>query len=81
MIWDPHWMTKTISGVPGSANETLFEAARAGEGRCVLGDDRLYAASEDGEVYVVAAGPGLTETARNDIQRESSWEHRRSPAG
>ena len=51
-----------------SANETLFEAARAGDGQCVLGDDRLYAASEDGEVYVVAAGPGLTETARNDMK-------------
>ena len=31
-------------------------------------DGRLYIASEDGEVFVLAAAPGLKEVARNDMK-------------
>jgi outer membrane protein assembly factor BamB len=34
----------------------------------IAADGRLYVASEDGEVYVVAAEPGLTVIARNDMK-------------
>ena len=33
----------------------------------VAADGRLYVASEDGEVYVVAAAPGLAQLANNDM--------------
>jgi outer membrane protein assembly factor BamB len=33
----------------------------------VAADGHLYVASEDGEVYVVTAGPGLTQVAVNDM--------------
>ena len=46
---------------------------RIGEGGAfsaspVAADGRLYVASEDGEVYVVTAGPGLTQIAKNDMR-------------
>jgi len=34
----------------------------------VAADGRLYIASEDGEIYVVTAGPGLTQVSRNDMK-------------
>jgi outer membrane protein assembly factor BamB len=34
----------------------------------VAADGRLYVTSEDGEVYVVAAAPGLAQIARNDMK-------------
>ena len=34
----------------------------------VAADGRLFISSEDGEVYVVTAGPGLTEIAKNDMK-------------
>ena len=34
----------------------------------IAADGRLYVASEDGEIYVVTAGPGLTEIAKNDMK-------------
>jgi outer membrane protein assembly factor BamB len=34
----------------------------------VAADGRLYVASEDGEIYVVTAGPGLTQIAKNDMK-------------
>jgi outer membrane protein assembly factor BamB len=46
---------------------------RVGEGGAfssspVVADGRLYLASEDGEVYVVNAGPGLAQIAKNDMK-------------
>jgi len=46
---------------------------RVGEGGAfssspVVADGRLYLASEDGEVYVVNAGPGLVQIAKNDMK-------------
>jgi outer membrane protein assembly factor BamB len=46
---------------------------RIGEGGAfsaspVAADGRLYVASEDGEVYVVTAGPGLAQIAKNDMK-------------
>ena len=35
---------------------------------CPGADGRLYIASEDGEVYVLAAADGLTQIARNDMK-------------
>ena len=34
----------------------------------VAADGRLFVASEDGEIYVVTAGPGLAEIAKNDMK-------------
>ncbi len=46
---------------------------RIGEGGAfsaspVAADGRLYVASEDGEIHVVTAGPGLTPIAKNDMK-------------
>jgi outer membrane protein assembly factor BamB len=34
----------------------------------VAADGRLYISSEDGEVFVVSAGPGLEQIAKNDMK-------------
>jgi outer membrane protein assembly factor BamB len=33
----------------------------------VVGDGKIYCASEDGEVYVIKAGPEYAELAKNSI--------------
>jgi outer membrane protein assembly factor BamB len=34
----------------------------------VAADGKLYVASEDGEIYVLTAAPGLTQVAKNDMK-------------
>jgi outer membrane protein assembly factor BamB len=65
--------TLNITGVVGAFDPSTGKRAfrgRIGTGgsfsaSAVAADGKLYVASEDGEVHVVTAGPGLTPIARN----------------
>jgi outer membrane protein assembly factor BamB len=58
--YDPQTGTRAFRGRAGTGG--AFSASP------VAADGRLYVASEDGEVYVLSATPGLAEVARNDMK-------------
>jgi outer membrane protein assembly factor BamB len=76
IVYDGYLFTLNINGIVSAYN--LETGQRAFRGRVGMGgsfsaspvgaDGRLYIASEDGEVYVVTAGPGLAEVAKNDMK-------------
>jgi len=76
LVYGQYLFTMGNNGIVNAYNAQTGE--RAFRGRIGMGgafsaspiaaDGRLYAASEDGEIHVVTAGPGLTEIARNDMK-------------
>ncbi len=76
LVYDGYLFTLNINGIMTAYN--LNTGQRAFRGRVGVGgsfsaspiaaDGRLYIASEDGEVYVLTAGPGLTQIAKNDMK-------------
>jgi outer membrane protein assembly factor BamB len=76
LVYGQYLFTMGNNGIVNAYNAQTGD--RAFRGRIGMGgafsaspiaaDGRLYAASEDGEIYVVTAGPGLTEIARNDMK-------------
>jgi outer membrane protein assembly factor BamB len=76
LLYDGYLFTLNINGIVTAYDpETGHRAfrGRVGVGGAfsaspVGADGRLYIASEDGEVYVVSASPGLGQVAKNDMK-------------
>jgi outer membrane protein assembly factor BamB len=76
LVYKDHLITLSNNGVATFFNARTGERAfrgRIGEGGAfsaspVAADGRLYVTSEDGEIHVVAAAPGLAPIARNDMK-------------
>ena len=76
LVYGEHLFTMNNNGIVNAY--TALTGVRAFRGRIgeggafsaspVAADGRLYVASEDGEVYVVNAGPGLAQIAKNDMK-------------
>ncbi len=76
LLYGGYLFTLNINGIVSAYSPET--GARAFRGRVGTGgsfsaspiaaDGRLYVASEDGEVYVITAGPGLTQVAKNDMK-------------
>jgi outer membrane protein assembly factor BamB len=76
LFYDGFLFTLNVNGVVSAYDPGT--GRRAFRGRAGLGgsfsaspvgaDGRLYIASEDGEVYVIAAAPGLAQVAKNDMK-------------
>jgi outer membrane protein assembly factor BamB len=75
IFYDGYLFTLNINGVVSAYDPSTGQRAfrgRAGTGGAfsaspVGADGHLYVASEDGEVYVLAAAPGLAQLAKNDM--------------
>jgi hypothetical protein len=76
LVYDGLLFTLNVNGVVTAYNPQTGERAfrdRVGSGGSfaaspIGADGRLYIASEDGDVYVLTAGPGLTQVAKNDMK-------------
>jgi len=76
LVYGHYLFTMNNNGIVNVYNAQTGERAfrgRIGTGGAfsaslIVADGRLYAASEDGEIYVVTAAPGLTEIAKNDME-------------
>ena len=76
LVYGDHLITMNNNGVVTAYDARTGERAfrgRIGEAGTfsaspIAADGRLYVASEDGEVYVVTAGPGLKPIAKNDMK-------------
>ena len=76
IVYDGYLFTLNINGIVSAYNPETGQRAfrgRVGTGGSfsaspVAADGRLYIASEDGEVYVLTAGPGLAQVAKNDMK-------------
>jgi outer membrane protein assembly factor BamB len=76
LVYDGYLFTLNINGVMAAYNTQTGERAfrgRVGTGGSysaspIGADGHLYIASEDGEVYVLNAGPGLAQVAKNDMK-------------
>ena len=76
IVYDGYLFTLNINGVMSAYDPATGKRAfrgRVGTGGAfsaspVGADGRLYVASEDGEIYVVTAEPGLTQVAKNDMK-------------
>lgn len=76
VVYGGYLYTLNINGIVTAYNPETGQRAfrgRVGTGGAfsaspVAADGRLYFASEDGEVYVVTAGPGLAQIAKNDMK-------------
>jgi outer membrane protein assembly factor BamB len=76
LLYGGYLFTLNINGIVSAYSPET--GARAFRGRVGTGgsfsaspiaaDGRLYVASEDGEVYVITAGPGLTQVSKNDMK-------------
>ncbi len=76
LLYDGYLFTLNINGIVTRLRPA--DRQRAFRGRVGVGgafsaspvgaDGRLYIASEDGEVYVISATPGLTQIAKNDMK-------------
>jgi len=76
LVYDGYLFTLNINGIVTAYNPQTGQ--RAFRGRVGVGgafsaspvgaDGRLYIASEDGEVYVLSATPGLMQIAKNDMK-------------
>jgi outer membrane protein assembly factor BamB len=76
LVYDGYLFTLNINGIVTAYNPQTGQ--RAFRGRVGVGgafsaspvgaDGRLYIASEDGEVYVIAAASGLAQVAKNDMK-------------
>lgn len=76
LVYGDYLFTMNNNGIVNAYSARTGQRAfrgRIGEGGAfsaslVAADGRLYAASQDGEMYVVTAGPGLTQIAKNDMK-------------
>jgi hypothetical protein len=76
ILYGGYLFTLNINGIMTAYNPETGQRAfrgRVGTGGSfsaspIAADGRLYIASEDGEVYVLTAGPGLTQLAKNDMK-------------
>jgi len=76
VVYGGYLYTLNINGIVTAYNPETGRRAfrgRVGTGGAfsaspVAADGRLYFASEDGEIYVVTAGPGLAQIAKNDMK-------------
>ena len=76
ILYDGYLFTLNVNGVLSAYEPATGKRAfrgRIGTGGAfsaspVGADGRLYVASEDGEIYVVSAAPGLSQVARNDMK-------------
>jgi outer membrane protein assembly factor BamB len=76
IVYDGYLFTLNVNGVMSAYDPATGKRAfrgRVGSGGAfsaspVGADGRLYVASEDGEIYVVTAAPGLSQIAKNDMK-------------
>ena len=76
LVYGRYLFTLNINGVVSAYNPETGQRAfrgRVGTGGSfsaspIAADGRLYVASEDGEIYVLDAGEGLTQVAKNDMK-------------
>jgi outer membrane protein assembly factor BamB len=76
LLYGGYLFTLNINGVMTAYNPETGQRAfrgRVGAGGSfsaspVAADGKLYVASEDGEIYVLTAAPGLTQVAKNDMK-------------
>ncbi len=76
IVYGGFLFTLNVNGIMTAYNPETGQRAfrgRVGTGGSfsaspIAADGRLYIASEDGEVYVLFAGPGLTQIAKNDMK-------------
>jgi hypothetical protein len=76
LLYGGYLFTLNINGIMSAYNPDTGQRAfrgRVGTGGSfsaspIAADGRLYVASEDGEIYVITAGPGLTQVAKNDMK-------------
>ena len=76
LLYGGYLFTLNINGIVSAYDPQTGQRAfrgRVGTGGSfsaspVAADGRLYVASEDGEIYVLNAGPGLTQIAKNDMK-------------
>ena len=76
LVYGQYLFTMSNNGIVNAYTALTGQRAfrgRIGEGGAfsaspVAADGRMYVASEDGEIYVVTAGPGLTQIAKNDMK-------------
>jgi outer membrane protein assembly factor BamB len=75
LLYGGYLFTLNTNGIVSAySSETGARASRGRVGRGgafsaspIAADGRLYVASEDGEVYVLDAGPGLNQVAKNEM--------------
>jgi outer membrane protein assembly factor BamB len=76
IVYREYLLTMNINGIVNGYNAATGARAfrgRIGEGGSfsaspIAADGHLYVASEDGEIYVVSAGPGLNQLAKNEMK-------------
>ena len=76
LLYGGYLFTLNINGIVSAYNPETGQRAfrgRVGTGGSfsaspIAADGRLYVASEDGEIYVITAAPGLTQVAKNDMK-------------
>jgi outer membrane protein assembly factor BamB len=76
LVYGQYLFTMNNNGIVNACTALTGQRAfrgRIGEGGAfsaspVAADGRLYVASEDGEIYIVTAGPGLMQIAKNDMK-------------
>jgi outer membrane protein assembly factor BamB len=76
LLYGGYLFTLNINGIVSAYNPETGQRAfrgRVGTGGAfsaspIAADGRLYVASEDGEIYVLSAGPGLTQISKNDMK-------------
>jgi WD40 repeat protein len=76
LLYGGYLFTLNINGIVSAYNPDTGQRAfrgRVGTGGSfsaspIAADGRLYVASEDGEIYVITAAPGLAQVAKNDMK-------------
>ena len=76
LMYGGYLFTLNINGIMTAYNPETGQRAfrgRVGTGGSfsaspIAAEGRLYVASEDGEIYVLTAGPGLAQVAKNDMK-------------
>ena len=76
LLYGGYLFTLNINGIVSAYNPETGQRAfrgRVGTGGSfsaspIAADGSLYVASEDGEIYVITAAPGLTQVAKNDMK-------------
>ena len=76
IVYGGFLFTLNVNGIMTAYNAETGQRAfrgRVGTGGSfsaspIAADGRLYVSSEDGEVYVLTAGPGLTQIAKNEMK-------------
>ena len=76
LLYGGYLFTLNVNGVMSAYDPVTGQRAfrgRVGTGGSfsaspIAADGKLYVASEDGEIHVLTAGPGLTQVAKNDMK-------------